>query len=93
MAFPPAFEWARTAGELKTAHKNMDDEEKQGDDEDEGHGVTGSGAKDQAYMGLPDVFKPQVHIFYERRVVDIIDGLPKWRKHKDSELMGEDERP
>lgn len=23
------------------------------------------------------------HIFYSRRAVDVVDGLPKWAKHKD----------
>ncbi|KAK8865767.1 hypothetical protein IAR55_000914 [Kwoniella newhampshirensis] len=44
-------------------------------------------------IGLPDAFKPQSHIFYERRLFDIKDGLVKWRGHKEeSEKMGEEEK-
>lgn len=32
-------------------------------------------------------FAAQYHMFYPQRVVDINDGLPKWTKLKDSELM------
>ena len=31
---------------------------------------------------VPDVFQPTCHIFYEQRVVDVADGLPKWAGHK-----------
>ncbi|WRT64035.1 uncharacterized protein IL334_000962 [Kwoniella shivajii] len=84
MAFPPAFEWIRTHKEVEQAKK-----------EDKGHhgseGDSGKGARKQ--QGFPDELKAQCHIFYERRCVDIKDGLPKWRGHKeDSELMGEDEK-
>ena len=28
--------------------------------------------------GVPESFKPQHHIFYGSRVVDMPDGVPKW---------------
>ena len=28
--------------------------------------------------GVPESFKPQHHIFYGARVVDMPDGVPKW---------------
>ena len=28
--------------------------------------------------GVPESFKPQHHIFYGNRVVDMPDGVPKW---------------
>lgn len=31
---------------------------------------------------VPDSFKPTCHIFYAMRVVDVLDGLPKWSGHK-----------
>ncbi|RPB08477.1 hypothetical protein P167DRAFT_494079 [Morchella conica CCBAS932] len=35
-------------------------------------------------------FHPSCHIFYERRAIDVPDGLPKWRGHKgESEEMVE----
>jgi hypothetical protein len=37
---------------------------------------------------IPAAFKPTCHIFYNQRVVDIDDGLPKWSGHKNrSELL------
>lgn len=42
--------------------------------------------------GLPDCFVPKCHIFYERRLHDIKDGLTKWRGlDEKSEEMGETE--
>ena len=86
MAFPPAFEFARTEGEkdkFETATK--------GKAHGHAHGAGEDGGKK---VGLPDVMKAQCHIFYERRVMDVIDGVPKWRAHKDeSEQMGETQRP
>jgi hypothetical protein len=39
---------------------------------------------------MPDDFKGKCHIFYGRRSMDIVDGLPKWSGHKDSsELLPE----
>jgi len=93
MAFPPAFEFARNQSELEKAHADSDDQKGTNGEGGDDHGVTGKGARSQKVVGLPDVFKAQCHIFYERRVMDIRDGLPKWRKHKDTELMGEEERP
>ncbi|KAG2140132.1 Mss4-like protein [Suillus clintonianus] len=35
-------------------------------------------------------FQPSCHIFYGHRVMEVCDGIPKWRGHKnDSELMQE----
>lgn len=75
MAFPPCFEFART-------HKEAD-AGKEGGGKDEKR----KGGK----KGLPEVFKPQCHIFYERRVIDFADGTTKWRglDHDKSEKMGE----
>jgi hypothetical protein len=41
---------------------------------------------------VPRDFQPSAHIFYEERVMDVQDGVPKWSKHKGkegSELMDE----
>lgn len=36
-----------------------------------------------------EAFKPQMHIFYSQRVVDLPnDGLPKWSEHENSHLIG-----
>ncbi|WVF70820.1 hypothetical protein IAT40_005614 [Kwoniella sp. CBS 6097] len=76
MAFPPAFEWTRTHKEVKHAKP----EEEKGD----------SGKKDK--IGMPEAFRASCHIFYERRCVNINDGLTKWRGHKEeSDKMGDDE--
>jgi len=31
---------------------------------------------------VPESFRPTCHIFYEMRVMDVDDGLPKWSGHK-----------
>lgn len=31
---------------------------------------------------MPDSFKPTCHLFYDQRVIDIHDNLPKWAGHK-----------
>jgi len=37
---------------------------------------------------VPEAFRPSCHIFYAQRVIDVSDGLPKWRGHKDrSQLL------
>ena len=91
MAFPPTFEWPRTNKEV----------ERQNEGEGEGaekasHDAGGQGHKRGGkwkHPGLPKVFEAKCHIFYERRVVDVRDGLVKWRGHKEkSEQMGDDER-
>jgi hypothetical protein len=39
---------------------------------------------------VPEAFRPNCHIFYGMRVIDVIDGLPKWSGHKDrSGLLAE----
>lgn len=35
---------------------------------------------------LPEAFRPTCHIFYDMRVMDIEDGLPKWSGHKDRSM-------
>ncbi len=87
MAFPPNFEFARTEGEMSKFHKET---QHKGDEGDHSHGKGTEGGKK---VGLPDVFKPGCHIFYERRVLDVVDGVTKWRRHKDTVEMGETERP
>lgn len=83
IAFPPTFEFARTKKEL--------DKYKESDGEDKPHGQGKEGGKQ---IGLPPAFIPNCHIFYERRLVDVKDGLTKWRgMNDDSEKMREDERP
>ncbi|BFZ63531.1 hypothetical protein YB2330_004656 [Saitoella coloradoensis] len=37
---------------------------------------------DQTYV--PDVWKAKCHIFYKYRVMDVLDGTPKWSGHKDA---------
>ena len=85
MAFPPNFEFARTQSELDNFNKKT-----KGSGDDHSHGKGEEGGKQ---LGMPEVLKPGCHIFYERRVMDYIDGKTKWRKHKDTEEMGERERP
>ncbi|KAG1821122.1 Mss4-like protein [Suillus subaureus] len=42
------------------------------------------------YGGVPLEFQPSCHIFYGQRIMEVYDGIPKWRGHKDdSELMQE----
>ena len=36
---------------------------------------------------VPEAFRPSCHIFYEMRVMDIDDGLPKWGGHKDESTL------
>ena len=39
---------------------------------------------------VPLDFQPTAHIFYSERVMDIVDGVPKWSGHKgQSELLPE----
>ncbi len=85
MAFPPCFEFARSEGEMDKFHKHT-----KGNKVGHSHGAGEEGGKK---VGLPDVFKPGCHIFYERRVLDMVDGVTKWRKHKDTVEMGDHERP
>lgn len=83
IAFPPTFEFARSLKELEKAGKSNGEEASHGQGEEGGKQV-----------GLPPAFAPRCHIFYERRVMDIKDGLVKWRGlNEKSELMGEEERP
>jgi len=83
IAFPPTFEFARTKKEL--------DQYNESNGKEMPHGKGEGGGKQ---MGLPPAFVPKMHIFYERRLVDIHDGLVKWRGMNDkSEKMGEEDRP
>lgn len=36
---------------------------------------------------VPEAFRPTCHIFYDMRVIDVVDGLPKWSGHKDRSTM------
>ena len=36
---------------------------------------------------IPEAFRPSCHIFYDMRVMDIADGLPKWSGHKDRSTL------
>lgn len=36
---------------------------------------------------VPEVFKPSCHIFYDMRVMDVVDELPKWSGHKDTSRL------
>ena len=39
---------------------------------------------------IPDIYRPNHHLFYdESRVVDVIDGLPKWRTVLEGEIVAE----
>jgi len=38
---------------------------------------------------LPDAYRPNHHLFYEERVVDVLDGLPKWKTVLGGEVMEE----
>lgn len=83
IAFPPTFEFARSKKELEKFQESNGKEASHGKGEEGGKQI-----------GLPQAFRPKCHIFYERRVVDVKDGLVKWRGLNDrSELMGEEERP
>ena len=92
IAFPPTFEFARTGIEAEKSDKHQSDQSKNGGGP--GVGLHGKGTEGGKQVGLPPSFEASCHIFYERRVMDIKDGLPKWRAQKEgSELMGEDQRP
>lgn len=83
IAFPPTFEFARTKKELDQYNKSSGKETPHGKGEEGGKQI-----------GLPPAFVPKMHIFYERRLVDVHDGLVKWRgMNDDSDKMKEDERP
>ena len=36
---------------------------------------------------VPEAFRPTCHIFYGMRVIDVMDGLPKWSGHKDRSTL------
>jgi hypothetical protein len=36
---------------------------------------------------IPDSFKPTCHIFYDQRVIDVCDHLPKWPGHKNQSFQ------
>ncbi|KAG2133630.1 uncharacterized protein EDB93DRAFT_1242781 [Suillus bovinus] len=39
---------------------------------------------------IPFDFQPSCHIFYDQHIMEVCDGIPKWRGHKnDSELVQE----
>ena len=41
---------------------------------------------------VPDAFRPSCHIFYRMRVIDVIDGLPKWSGHKEQSTLLQERR-
>ncbi|KAG1887321.1 Mss4-like protein [Suillus subluteus] len=42
------------------------------------------------YGGVPLEFQPSCHILYGQHIMEVCDGIPKWRGHKDnSEVMQE----
>lgn len=88
IGFPPTFDFPRTKEEADKEHKeHHPDGETHGKKTKEDHSA--EHARGRGIKGLPEKLKPECHIFYERRTVDVPDDLPKWRKHKDeSELMG-----
>lgn len=36
---------------------------------------------------VPEAFRPTCHIFYGMRVIDVVDGLPKWSGHKEQSAL------
>jgi hypothetical protein len=38
---------------------------------------------------IPDAYRPNHHVFYDDRVVDVIDGLPKWKTVLEGQLLPE----
>jgi hypothetical protein len=36
---------------------------------------------------VPEAFQPSCHIFYEMRLMDVQDGLPKWSGHKNRSTL------
>ena len=36
---------------------------------------------------VPEAFKPTCHIFYNTRMIDLNDGLPKWSGHKNESAL------
>jgi hypothetical protein len=54
----------------------------------EKHGKPGKWNK----VSMPSELLPRHHIFYERRIIDVLDGLPKWRHLENTEEMGEKDR-
>ncbi|WWD18053.1 hypothetical protein CI109_102500 [Kwoniella shandongensis] len=90
MAFPPCFEFARTHKEVNKSREKGEEISGAGEGRKQSQEDGNGGEKK---IGLPDAFKPSSHIFYERRLFDIKDGLVKWRGHKEeSEKMGEEEK-
>ncbi len=36
---------------------------------------------------VPEAFKPNCHIFYSMRMIDLNDGLPRWSGHKNKSVL------
>jgi hypothetical protein len=90
IGFPPTFDFPRTNEEAEKEHKEHHGEGEKNTGEKTKNDSSAESGRGRGIKGLPEKLKAQCHIFYERRVIDIPDGLPKWRKHKDeSELMGD----
>lgn len=106
MAFPPSFEFPRTQKDLEEMNAEIDkihrNANANGNRKDKGngkgdrshaeavekHGKPGKWDK----VSMPSELLPRHHIFYERRIVDVLDGLPKWRHLENTEEMGEKDR-
>ncbi|RSH92626.1 hypothetical protein EHS25_008071 [Saitozyma podzolica] len=99
MAFPPSFEFPRTQkdleemnAEIDKIHQNVDAANGKGNQDHaeavEKHGKPGKWDK----VSMPSELLPRHHIFYERRIIDVLDGLPKWRHLENTEEMGEKDR-
>lgn len=98
MAFPPSFEFPRTQKDLEEMnaeigkiHQNVDGNGNGNQDHAvavEKHGKPGKWDK----VSMPSELLPKHHIFYERRIIDVLDGLPKWRHLENTEEMGEKDR-
>jgi hypothetical protein len=106
MAFPPSFEFPRTQKDLEEMNAEIDkihrNANANGNRKDKGngkgdrshaeavekHGKPGKWDK----VSMPSELLPRHHIFYERRIIDVLDGLPKWRHLENTEEMGEKDR-
>lgn len=104
MAFPPNFEWKRgdideekhenpnvtDKGHSKTQEEDAEDDGKDGKKEKNKTKPVGSAQSRGKHAGMPKALQAECHIFYARRCMDVVDGLPKWVGHKEkSEQCGE----
>jgi hypothetical protein len=108
MAFPPSFEFPRTQKDLEEMNAEIDKIHQNVDADANGNANAdgkGKGNQDHAEavekhgrpgkwdkVSMPSELLPKHHIFYERRIIDVLDGLPKWRHLENTEEMGEKDR-